>query len=216
MTKSFHIPMPTSRELGYRETGKFSVSSFALGMAYAKELSEKFRVGAQIKYTNQDLGNSGYIADSNYTHIASTMAYDFGTIYQPKFTYLESFAFGMYIRYFSPDIKFQRYKFELPLTFQLGVSAELFDIIGESKENMDVNLAIDAIHPRDSRNKIHLGTEVNYLNQFFIRAGDKFNYDIESFSVGLGMKYSNYRIDYSFSTAKYFSASNRFSIGINF
>jgi len=47
-----------NNESGYEETGNFSPNAFALGLGYAKALSDKFSVGGNLKFVKQELGSA--------------------------------------------------------------------------------------------------------------------------------------------------------------
>ncbi len=88
-------------EQGYIKTGDFSPSAFALGLGYARAISDKFSVGGQIRLVRQDLGQSRIpVTDSTTTNVGneiSPVSVDFGTVYK---TGLKSLKFGMYVRNF--------------------------------------------------------------------------------------------------------------------
>lgn len=63
---------PTSPQ-GYDDTGLFSLNAMALGLGYAKQISDRFSIGGQIKWIQQDLGlkadapaRAGWIFPSMY------------------------------------------------------------------------------------------------------------------------------------------------------
>ena len=131
--KTVDLLVPAESELvieGFIDTEIIKPSSLALGVGYAKALSDKFSVGGQIKSAYQYLGKS-IIPDSDTTqalvkNTADAIAFDFGTIYH---TGWKSFTFGMSVRNFSQEIKFQTEGFQLPLLFTIGVSMKLFDLL---------------------------------------------------------------------------------------
>jgi hypothetical protein len=43
---------------GYDDTGIFSLNALAIGVGYAKKISDMFSIGGQIKWIQQDLGES--------------------------------------------------------------------------------------------------------------------------------------------------------------
>ena len=45
-------------DVGYDDTGIFSVSALAVGVGYAKQLTDRFSIGGQIRWVRQDLGES--------------------------------------------------------------------------------------------------------------------------------------------------------------
>ena len=65
-----------------------------------------------------------------------------------------------------------------------------------------------------------MGLEYVFMDMFSLRGGYKFNYDIESFTAGLGFYYdiSGVRVkaDYSYSDMDFFDAVNRFTVGLGF
>ncbi len=125
----------------------------------------------------------------------------------------------MSVRNFSPQIKFQEEAFELPLTFRIGVAMDLFDFVG-GLSNQSLVLGIDALHPRDYSERIHVGAEYMYSDLIALRAGYKFNYDEEGLNLGFGLKYGiggvNVKFDYSYTSFGIFDGVNRFTIGGTF
>ena len=208
-------------EQGYEETGLVDVSEYAVGFAYARQMTDKFTMGGQIKYASQNLGESlipkGEVTET-ITNKVTGLAYDFGTIFYPGF---RSLRMGMDIRNFSPQFKYQETAFELPLTFSIGMAMNIFDFMPSLQETQSLVVAVDAIHPRDYTERLHVGGEYWYMDMLALRAGYKFNYDEESLSAGIGIKYLiegeyGIKIDYSYSEMAIFDAVNRFSIGVTF
>jgi hypothetical protein len=203
-------------ELGFHETGMLDIGAYAVGITYAKSLTNKFTVGGQIKYATQDLGEVQLTADGEAVdNKVSGFAFDFGTIFYPGF---KSFRLGMSVRNFSQQFKYEKEAFQLPLTFTLGFAMNVFDIMG-GYEN-PLLISIDAVHPRDYTERIHLGAEYIFMNMFALRAGYKFNYDEESFTGGFGFMADiggfNVNIGYSYSDFGVFDAVNRFSFSLGF
>jgi len=201
---------------GYVETDIGNVGSQAVGVSYARALTDKFRVGGQVKFTSQALGANLMPEGETKNNEVSGLAYDFGTIFYPGF---KSLAFGMSVRNFSPQYKYEEEAFELPLTFNIGTSINLFDLIG-GPSNSALLLAVDAVHPRDYTERLHLGAEYLYANLLAIRAGYKTNYDEEALSMGFGVNYSvggiGLKIDYSYSQLGVFDGVSRITIGGSF
>ena len=199
---------------GYIDTGLIEdVGAYAFGFAYARAMTDKFTVGGQIKYAFQRLSSSLLSNNIIASNRVSGLAYDFGTMFYPGF---KSFRMGMNIKNFSPQFKYQNEAFELPLTFVISVAMDVLDFLGEEHPN-SLLIAVDAIHPRDYTERIHLGGEYLYKNMFAIRAGYKLNYDEEGFCAGFGVKRSvsgvNIKLDYAYSDIGVFNTGNRISIG---
>lgn len=203
-------------EKGFEETGDLDVGALAIGLTYARQLTDRFTVGGQLKYCFQRLGTNIYnVGGIEYENKVAGLAYDFGTIFYPGF---KSMRIGMSVRNFSPQFKYRQESFQLPLTFLIGVAMDVMDFMGE--HDNPLLIAIDAIHPRDYSERIHMGAEYTLMNMISLRAGYKFNYDEESFSGGVGFNYGvgglKVKLDYSYSMMDVFDAVNRISFGIAF
>ncbi len=202
-----------STEAGFSSLGPLDVSAFCAGVAYAREFTDKFTVGGQVKYVSQNLAEN--IVEEGEAPVAneiSTLSYDFGLLFYPGF---ESFAFGMSIRNFSPRVTYERIGFEMPLTFALGVGLDLMDFLGEYPD-VSLNIGAEMLHPRDWQEEFHVGGEFGINNVIFIRAGYKFRYAQEGLNAGIGINYGGARIDYSYSEFELFDMINRVSVGFAF
>jgi long-subunit fatty acid transport protein len=203
-------------EKGYEKTGTIDVGAYAIGISYARSLTDKFSVGGQIKYASQHLGNSiiteGAEAVDNKV---SGFAFDFGTIFYPGF---KTLRIGMSINNFSGQFKYEETPFQLPLTFKIGAAMNIMDFMGEFKNPLLIS--IDALHPRDYTERIHVGGEYWYNDMIALRAGYKFNYDEEGLAAGIGFKYGvsglDFKLDYAYSDLGIFETVSRFSLGISF
>jgi hypothetical protein len=206
--------------VGFENTGLLDVSAFCVGVAYAREFTDKFTVGGQVKYVAQHLGSNNFWAVSeegdssivsNENEI-STPSFDFGLLFYPGF---KSFAFGMSVRNFSPRVTYERIGFELPLTFALGLSVDILDLFGEYPD-YSFNLAVEGLHPRDWDEQYHVGAEVSYKDMLFLRAGYKFNYYAEGLNAGIGISLAGVKIDYAYSKHEIYDVVNRVSAGFTF
>jgi hypothetical protein len=204
-----------SNDQGYEETGNVNVGAYSVGLSYARNLSTKFSVGGQIKYVAQHLGSNLMPGGSTTDNKVSGLAYDFGTIFYPGF---KSFRFGMNIRNFSGEFKYQQEGFQLPLTFTIGVAMDVLDLFGQHKNSLLV--AVDAVHPRDYTERLNIGGEYCFMNMVSLRAGYKYNYDEEGLTLGAGLKYKlssvQAHLDYAYAAGNVFNAVNRFSLGFSF
>jgi hypothetical protein len=204
---------------GFEETGMLDVSAFCAGIAYAREFTDKFTIGGQVKYVAQNLGSNLFeeIGEETVDTVSrenkiSTLSYDFGLLFYPGF---KSFAFGMSVRNFSPRVTYERIGFELPLTFALGVGMDILDLFGEYPD-YSLNIGLEGLHPRDWDEQYHVGGEFSYKGMLFLRAGYKFNYYLEDLNAGLGISVAGVKIDYSYSRVKLYDFVNRVSAGFTF
>lgn len=216
-------------DLGYREV----VKQYAVGLAYAKEITKSFAVGGQMKWAHEDLGTYDYV-DRRATEVVDgldrplqvnnweakkdVLVYEFGTFY---YTGYQDLRLALSIRNFAPRTRYQLEYFELPLTFSLGMAMNILSTLMPVDKKHVLTLSINAVQPRDYSERLQLGGEYWYQDIFAIRAGYKFNYDLENFTAGIGLKKnlgsSAGRIDYAYtSISGVFNSVHRFSFGISF
>jgi len=201
---------------GFIETGNVKVTASALGLSFAKSLTDQFSVGGQIKYVSQNLGKTLTLDGSEKLNETDGLAYDFGTIYYPG---LKSFRFGMGMRNFSKNFKYEDDSFPLPLTFTMGAAIDVMDFLDRFGEDHNLLFELDAVHPIDYSERVNIGCEYGYRKMIFLRGGYKFNHDTEGLSLGLGfsLKLSGVltNVNYSFNDAGDFDPVNRISLGIS-
>ena len=110
--------------------------------------------------------------------------------------------------------------FPLPLLFRVGLGGYLV-----KKENLDVLLAFDAVHPNDNYEYINIGFETNVNNMFSVRAGYPSigkKDAIEGASFGFGLRYpimnstNNFTIDYTSADFGPLGIVQRVSISFNY
>ena len=219
-TEEMDVTTTQSQE-GTGET--FTYRDLAIGLSYARRLTDKFSFGLTVKYIDEQI----------YTQHARGFGLDLGTQYQ---TGLKSLTLSMAITDFGQDLRFKgRYfntevvsgtntmlfekrefdRFALPLKFVIGVT---YDVL-EGKE-FKSKIAFDALHPNDYSERIHLGWENLYKDILALRVGYKFNYTEEGLCLGFGIKKRlgalYFKIDYAYSDFGVFDNADAFSLGIAF
>lgn len=202
-------------ELGYLETGIISPSAYAIGLGYAKALSEKFSVGAHIKLVHQNLGPAAKSLSPDAGNIAMTsnklsvLAFDFGTVYHTGY---RSLAFGMSVQNFSKEVEYVEESFQLPLTFNIGVSMNLAKILPEDYQSQHFLLTLDAVHPRSHPELLKIGFEYKYLDILALRIGYISNTDEQNFSYGFGIHQFGLVFDYAYTPFGVFDKVQRFTL----
>lgn len=212
----------TDNDQGFQEVGNFSPSATVIGISYAKMLSEKFAIGANVKWARQSLGTGvvGYGLDGSYqtkSFETDVFAFDFGLIYRTGY---KSLNIGMSVSNFSQEIEFIEEGFQLPLLFKLGVSMDMLDLFDADKNVHSLLLAVDATHPRDYNEQVLVGVEYLFLNSFALRVGYKTPTDIGGFSAGAGVK-ANLAglilgVDYAYAPADMFDNVHRIAVRFAF
>lgn len=202
---------------GYIDTGIFSPTAMALGIGYAKSLSQKFSVGGQIRLVFQDLQGGITSFDEEGAGISESFnmdvwAFDFGIIYKTGF---KSLNFGMNLRNFSREVRYIREQFQLPLTFEIGFSMNMIDFSQIDPEIHSINLSLDAVHPRDYPEQLNLGLEYKFYNAYMLRVGYTLPTDEEGISLGAGVLQNfgdfGLAIDYAYTSFGIFNDVHRFT-----
>jgi hypothetical protein len=196
--------------LGYDDTGVFKLNALAIGLGYAKQLTDRFSVGGQVRWVRQDLGKSTiavnlrsdttdptvYIADtSSVTNKLSPFVFDFGTQFKTGF---KSLVFGMSVKNFSPEMKYVEEGFQAPLVFTLGLSMDLMDVIDENAPNHFLYISIDASHYNDHPEQIKVGLEYCFMKTFSLRGGYANNNGGNGLSFGVGVSQFGFAFDYAY------------------
>ncbi len=215
----FNETIRAPSEQGFLDLGSFSPGAYAIGISYAKALSNQFSVGGNIKYVNQDLGSSivGFNTEGGYdkkNYAADVFAFDFGILYRTGF---KSLNFGMCIKNFSQEVTYEDESFQLPLTFKIGVAMDVFDLYeAVNKKTHALLVSVDAVHPRDYYEQVNFGMEYLFLKTFALRLGYSTPNDEHGFSAGVGLQqsYQNYMIalDYAYTPFGVFNDVHRFSV----
>ena len=201
---------------GFIDTKKFKPSAFAMGLGYGRALSKNFSVGGQIKKAFQYLGenvvpvtDTSKVVESN---VSNAVAFDFGTIYVTDWN---DFTFGMSVRNFSDEAQYAYDGFQLPLTFRIGCSIDIFKLIPSSTKSHSLLLAIDALHPRSYTQRMNIGLEYLFMNIISTRIGYLHNYDERDFTFGAGVRLGMFKINYALTPFGVFDTVSRVSIGIS-
>lgn len=154
--------------------GEYSASSLCAGLTYAGKLTEQFSFGVSVKYATESI--AGYSAGN--------AVFDGGVLYN---TGLGSFRIAGALQNFGTDAKFVSDPFRMPALLRLGVAGE---VLGGSGEDLRLTLSADAQHPTDADERVAVGLEAAWRETVALRAGYKFFYDEETFSLGIGLALS--------------------------
>lgn len=210
-------------ESGFIDTGTFSPNAFYVGLGYAIALSTQFSVGGNVKFVRQDLGSSivGFDAQSDYTikeYAENVLAFDFGVLYKTGF---RSLSVGMCVRNFSEEVTYEDEGFQLPLTFRIGLSMNIMDLLPSLNKDMHaLLLSVDAVHPRDYTEQLNVGLEYLFFKMLAVRVGYSTPNDEHDFSTGIGLQkaYRNYMLalDYAYTPFGIFNDVHRFSLQFSF
>lgn len=209
----------------------WDASSLAFGLSYARNLTDRFSVGVNIKYVREQIWDES----------ASGIAVDVGTLYRSEIPGLSLGAaianFGSKMQlsgrdlYFNQDpnndagsgpnnipAQYRAEGYDLPLTFRIGIA---YDAI--NSDDIRVTAAVDAVHPNDNTEYLNNGLEVAWREIIFGRIGYKslFLRDSEQgLSWGVGVHYGivnsmMFKLDYGFADYGRLQNVQYFSLGLS-
>jgi len=211
----------------------FDAGSYAFGLSYARNLTDRFSIGFNVKYINEKIYHSS----------ASGAAFDIGTLFDTQYYGLK---IGMSITNYGtkmqmggrdmliqtdidPQIAGNNYNinadlktdaFDLPLMFRVGLSMDVLKGMADS----NLILSVDATHPNDDVESLNVGGEYWFHKMFALRAGYKslFARDSEEglcFGAGVNYKllgYTNIMIDYAYEDFGVLKDVQLFTLGLGF
>jgi len=200
----------------------FSVLDISLRLIYGKQLTDRLRIGGSIKYIREKI----------YTTQMQSFVFDMGSNFN---TGIYGLKLGMSVSNFGPDVQFTgagldkvvpdstdvsgklskiTKKFSVPLVFRLGVQKYL---IGEDRESMNrLSVSADAINPIDYTVYSGIGVEYSWNNMAYIRGGTKLFHDTAGISLGGGLKWSMFEVDYAYANYGILKETHQFGISLNF
>jgi long-subunit fatty acid transport protein len=203
----------------------FDVQDIAVGLAFARRMTERFSFGVNVKFVQQKLFNE----------TASTMAVDLGGMLHTGFKGLRLGIamnnFGGKLRLEGRDLivtyqnnpaNLETRAWPLPINFRIGVA---IDIMGAQEgffmnESQRITMLVDGNNVNDAPETLSFGIEYGWNENFFLRGGYRLNHDLESFSGGLGFQFPVQRwmiqADYSISAMSDLGYINRIGLGFQF
>ena len=214
---SFRQGIATQYDKGTSPT--YDYSDVAILLGYASQVTDKLSLGTDVKILRESID----------THNASSMAFDFGAIYQIGF---HGASVGARISNIGKDMKFFTFGVPLPLMFSVGAA---FDLVKHEKHSLMVRA--DAAKPQDASQIVFSGGEYVYKDMLFLRGAWKFNYSgvdhtyggtnqsktikdtEEKGSLGAGVKLPmgkhRVAVDYAYTGFGLLNNVHRFSVGID-
>lgn len=210
----------------------FSPYDIALGVTYARRMTDRVSVGVTAKFIRESIDQSS----------ANGIAGDIGFQYK---TGLQGLQFGITMTNFGPRMKFSGEQlnatvpfpgappdaepevvglvsdsFELPSELKVGVAYNLLE--GRSQQT-NLLVSVDGIHPNFAGDRVNFGAELGVRDMLYARLGfsaaDQTHF-VEGFSGGGGVKFNlktiGLRFDYSYSDFSELGKNQRFTFGLAF
>jgi hypothetical protein len=203
---------------GFLNLGTFKPNALVIGLGYSRALNEQLAIGGVAKYARQSLGDATVtIGQPKQSNVVTTMAFDFGILYKTGF---KSLNFGMTVRNFSQEVRYQLESFQLPLTFKIGLSMNVADLADVDHDMHALRLSIDAEHPRDYAEQVRVGAEYLFMKVLALRIGYVSPADEYGLSYGVGLTKNfgttGFALDYAYTPfGVFFGSVHRFSFGFS-
>jgi len=191
------IPVRTSPTL--EPIGFINSQNAALGVSYARAVSEKLNLGIGLKLLYEKL----------YYEDATGYGLDFSSAY----AFSSDLKVGLSLQNVGSMSKLASESSTLPTLLRSGVSYNYhFQSI---QSQLLTEISIISVFSETS--SVHVGHEFGYNNLFFARIGYIFGNDTRSFSTGFGLNYNNWSIDYAFIPfSNDLGSANLFTIQYNY
>ena len=158
-------------------TGRtFSLSSWVVGLTYARNFTDRFSAGLTVKMAREDL----WLAADN------ALLFDFGMNYETGF---RSLRVGASVMNFGAPVSFGEDSYPVPLLFRLGGAVDVIGTAGlvPLHDASRLTATFDLIQPNDYDQQWAAGLEYAIFHRFMVRGGYQHNFDLASFSYGVGV-----------------------------
>jgi len=211
---------------------RWGATDFSAALSYARNLTDRFSVGGNVKYIQEKLWNE----------TATAFALDVGLLYLTDFN---DMRIGMSISNFGTDLKLdgkdllkrvdldqeaighnenivsklKTDAWPLPLFFRVGLAMDVF-----KSDNMRFTTAVDALRPSDNSEILNAGAEFCFNNLLFLRGGYKSlfrNDSEEGLTLGVGLNIItgssfSWIMDYTYADFGLFEDIHMYSLGVSF
>jgi hypothetical protein len=212
-------------------TGEFfEAIDIAVGLTYARNITEQFSAGVSLKYIDMSIANvsaGGITMDVSGTFNTrrwSNLRIGFGVAnFGPDFRYAgDDLEYTTRVDVGNLDQRedvtatYTSETFPLPLTFRVGVALDPLSI---EDHRLTVELdALTAVYLSEPQYAV--GAEYALMNMFMLRAGYTEHLN-KGFSLGAGVRSdksdnASFELNYSFETHEYLDALHKFSLTLGF
>ena len=200
----------------------FDVADLSLRLIYGRQLTDRLRIGGALKYIREKI----------FTAHMQSFVFDLGSNFD---TGIYGFILGMSVSNFGPDVQFHgegleivvadttardgklskiTKKFSIPLTFRLGIQKDVLG--GDDESTSRLTVSADAINPIDYTVYGGIGLEYSWRDMAFIRGGTKLFHDTAGLSLGGGLKWSMFAVDYAYVNYGILKETHQFGISLEF
>lgn len=192
------------RDIDGLKTSSFDASDLAVGLSFSPRLAQTWGLGLGIKWIRQSIAEAS----------ATGLALDAGLLYKPAY----SLQLGLAGRNLGPKLRFEEQTFSLPSNVSLGAGYFI------AKQ---ATLGLEMTKPLHSpKAEFSVGLEYQAFPAVFLRvgymvAGQTQNHNgargpsaFSKLSLGLGLRFASFSVDYAFSPMGELGPVQRISVGM--
>ncbi|MCP4544876.1 MAG: UPF0164 family protein [bacterium] len=175
--------------------GHFSAFDLAVHAGYGREIKSGVQAGAAMKMIYSRL----------YEENAKGLLFDLGIRYRGE---IPGLTVAAAILNLGGKFSYVNEQFDAPRTIKLGGAYNLpfqpaegelylaYDLLLVSDSDSETDDALGESKAMNARH--HIGAEYDFRGRAALRVGYKLGYDSQDLSVGAGIRWQNYRLDYAF------------------
>jgi hypothetical protein len=179
--------------------GTFSAHDVALTGAYARRFGEFLSLGFSLKMLYEKM----------YMYSSSGFAFDLGMRISPG---LSNVSLGAVIQNIGKMGAMRNEETPLPLMVRAGMAYR----VSAKPLTGDILVTADVSKASDYRTTVHSGLEYQLDRRFALRGGYLFGHEERGASVGVGLGFKVYRLDYAFVPFDYdLGETHRVTFGIS-
>lgn len=180
-----------------RGLGNFGADDYSFGLSYGRELLQRQRLGAHLKYVGTQIAGFD----------DSTFSFDMGWAYQVSPT----LKVGVSGKNLIGNLQLNEKSDPLPRTYDLGMTWH------KTMKTMSVELNFHGALPEDADAFMSVGGEWGWRDTLFLRAGYNGEKEVdEGLTFGGGLQWRKFGIDYSFEDFGELGEQTKLSISYQF
>jgi len=172
----------------------------AVGISFSRAYNRQIFYGATVKYVYEKL----------YIEQSWGIAVNVGLLYQ---TPIENLQLAVVTQNLGKMSKLWHQAPKLPYLVRFGVGYRLPSFLGTSSWL----LSCDYLWNINDEDHLNMGLEYEVADWLAVRLGYQTGYEIKDVHLGVGMKFSRYRLDYGYVPLQMnFGSGHRLSLGVKF
>ena len=211
---------------------KWSAMDLAVGLSYARNLTDRFSIGGTAKMIRQTIWResaTGWALDAGVLYITPFNDLKIGMEIANFGTDMQMTGQDLYVTYDpakslagnnkSIPAEYYTDSYPLPLLFRIGLAMDVL----HTQDNV-ITVAVDALHPSDNNQSVNIGAQYAWNKMVYARVGYKslgIPNSQEGLTFGFGLGYEltynlNLRVDYAYEAYGLLQNIQKFSLSLSF